>query len=190
MRTGKLAGGMGTFRIDTSTAESLKKALSKKFVTRVGILGSKRDRMASSEKMLKSGRNIHVVSKTQKDGLTNAEIGLKHEKGSYSENIPRRSFLEVPLTQNIGKLDRAGKILTKEMKAMDAGMNPEDAFRKAHRDLGIVGEQIVNKAFQDSGPGWKPNSPMTIAIKGSDKPLIDTSQLRASIMSDVVERSS
>lgn len=172
MKTTKLANGMGTVKVSSEVAESLHKALSKKFRARVGILGSKTIRDAIKNP----------------NGLTNAEIGLKHEKGSLSERIPRRSFLEMPLVQGIGKIATVAKIIKTEVFGkIERGSVPELAMRKAHQDLGRIGEQIVQTAFEASGPGWPPNSQMTVKLKGSDRPLIDTGQLRRSIISDVTE---
>jgi hypothetical protein len=49
--------------------------------------------------------------------------------------------------------------------------------------LGAAGRAIIIQAFSTSGWGtWKANSPVTIILKGSDKPLIDTGSLRRSIV--------
>lgn len=189
IRTKRLSNGMGTLSINTEMGEDLVKALSKQFVTRIGILGSKSNRMATTSHTTKSGRTVNRVSKTEESGQTNAEIGLKHEKGSYSERIPRRSFLEVPLVNNLSKVDAMGKKLNASFKTIDTGVRPEVAWRKAFTLLGIFAESIVQKAFEQSGPGWKPNAPMTIALKGSDRPLIDTAQLRKSVTSEVLLKS-
>jgi hypothetical protein len=194
MKITKLSNGMGSIRINQDVAERLSKALSNKFRTRVGILGSKTERLAQQPGETHS-KYKQRVRKWLKDreggsgGMTNAEIGLIHEKGSVTRGIPRRSFLEVPLMNGLQKVDRAGKVLQQELNtAIAADRDPEGAWKKAHRDLGIIGEQIVQKAFEDHGPGWKEDAPATIARKKSESPLIDTGQLRRSIMSDVVER--
>ena len=52
--------------------------------------------------------------------------------------------------------------------------------------LGSAGVRLVNEAFETSGWGeWLPNSPLTIAQKGSAMPLIDTGKLRQSITYEV-----
>lgn len=54
----------------------------------------------------------------------------------------------------------------------------------ADRELnltGLKGQALVRKWFDDPRNGWAPNSPRTIKVKGSAKPLIDTGELRKSI---------
>ena len=52
--------------------------------------------------------------------------------------------------------------------------------------LGGAGVRLINEAFETSGWGnWAPNSPLTIAQKGSAMPLIDTGKLRQSITYEV-----
>ena len=161
-------------RVNSDVAKKLSKALSKKFFARVGVLGK---------------RSAREDENGNQSELSNADIGFVHEKGSLSRNIPRRSFLEVPLVQNIRKVARIGKIIKADLEAsVDLGTDTTNAWYIAHRHLGIFGEQVVQNAFEVRGPGWQPNSPVTIAKKGSDSPLIDTAQLRRSISSDVVER--
>ena len=48
----------------------------------------------------------------------------------------------------------------------------------------VTGATITQLAKDN---GWKPNAPSTIKAKGSDKPLIDTGELRKSIRGIVVE---
>ncbi len=136
--------------------------MKKRYAARVGVLGQKANRN-SGEK-------------------TNADIGLVHEMGSLSRKIPRRSFLEMPLTLKMPEYaKRFGADL---MKAIDEG-NLRPAFTR----LGIKGEQVVQLAFASRGFGvWPANAPSTIARKGSSQPLIDTAQLRRSITSDVVTK--
>lgn len=194
MKEKRFPGGT-KIKIDSDVAERLKAALSKKYVTRIGILGTKTNRLRQdkneSHKAFK--KRVRKWLKERSGGsageMTNAEIGLLHEKGSLTRNIPRRSFLEVPLVQNIRQVDRMGKVIRGTLeKAIKQGEDPEKAWYEAHRKLGVIGEQIVQHAFEVRGPGWKPNHPITIAKKGSDSPLIDTAQLRRSIMSDVKEK--
>jgi hypothetical protein len=55
--------------------------------------------------------------------------------------------------------------------------------------LGIACEKWIQMAFATGGFGsWAPDSPATINRKGSASPLIDTAQLRRSIVSKVDEK--
>lgn len=53
----------------------------------------------------------------------------------------------------------------------------QDGLHKA----GQVAENAARDWFADPSNGWAPNSPKTIKLKGSDKPLIDTDQMRKAI---------
>lgn len=54
-------------------------------------------------------------------------------------------------------------------------------FMPALKKAGMKGQNVTRAWFTDSRNGWAPNSPLTIAKKGSARPLIDTAELRKSI---------
>ena len=110
---------------------------------------------------------------------TNADIGLEAEFGVRSRGVPKRSFLREPIQEKFhSAVVKAQKPLTEAMEAMD--------IKGFYTLLGIVGEGVVQEAFDTRGFGkWAPNAQRTIIMKGSDSPLIDSSQLRKSITSDV-----
>jgi hypothetical protein len=115
------------------------------------------------------------------DGASNVDIGITQEFGSFSKNIPPRSFLRMPIqTKQKQILAFVGS-----KKVMDCLLSG-----KVERGLAFIGmyaESWVQSAFASRGFGkWKPNAPATIRRKGSDKPLIDTAELRRSISSEVV----
>jgi phage gpG-like protein len=127
---------------------------------RVGILGDKTAR--------KDG-----------EGGSNALIGAVHEFGSVSRHIPERSFLRAPMATHLKKeVDKSAPRIARAF----ADGTPEIAFAI----LGKKGEKVSKAAFDTSNDGkWPANAPDTISEKGSDRPLIDTGQLRRSISSDV-----
>jgi hypothetical protein len=51
----------------------------------------------------------------------------------------------------------------------------------------IAGQNAARKWFTDGRNGWAPNAPRTIKAKGSDRPLISTGALRASIVGVIRE---
>lgn len=112
-------------------------------------------------------------------GTTNAEVGAKMEFGVISDHIPPRSFLRMPITAK-------GEAI---FKAAAHGFGALMIANKAHDFLvrvGVEAENAILEAFRTRGWGsWKPNAPMTIKLKGSDSPLIDTGQLRRAIASRV-----
>ncbi len=175
--------------LDITKIKAMQEELSKKYVAQVGILGQKNNRivMEMGESHERYKLRVKKILQSRKDvqqnqEQTNAEIGLKQEMGSRSERIPRRSFLEMPLTLKMPAYARTfGNEL---MKAIEDGN-----LKPVYVNLGIKGEQVVQMAFASRGFGiWPDNAPYTIAKKGSSTPLIDTGQLRRAITSDVVTK--
>jgi|DEB0MinimDraft_6_1074348.scaffolds.fasta_scaffold20713_2 hypothetical protein len=112
--------------------------------------------------------------------LTNAEIGARHEFGVISEGLPRRSFLKDPI-----EIKRK-ELLATANKVIKANINKEGGAEKIFELIGIAGEAIVQEAFESGGFGtWQPLAQSTIDAKGSEQILIETSQLRKSIISKV-----
>lgn len=158
-------GGQVVLQLDKLTM--LQQAIKSRFVTQVGVLGSK-------------------TSRTEAKDQTNADIGLLHEKGSLSRGIPRRSFLLMPLQQ------KSEMLMAVKDQLWDKFLNGKQtvaSLKAAYRDMGLQAEIIIQKAFETAGFGhWAPDSARTIARKHSSKPLIDTGQLRASISSRVASK--
>lgn len=134
------------------------------------------------------GVKIGILGSTdaRDDGepLGNAGIGVVQEYGSITNNIPARSFLRMPLEM---KKDQLNAVFEKtSVKEILLKGDIKGAFKK----LGVEAEAIIDDAFKSGGFGtWPKNAPSTVAQKKSSKPLIDTSELRRSITSQVVERS-
>lgn len=142
--------------IDTDALWKLRRVLKgTKLYVKVGVLG-------------KSPTRSDV-----KGSMTNPAIGLVHEKGSRARNIPRRSFLDMPLSLKGPEALRANqKFLVEALAKGSLGV----FFKK----LGILGENIVQSAFETGGFGkWAPHKRKT-----DHALLIDTAQLRKSIMSE------
>lgn len=157
--------------IDIEHLTRIEKALGAKLAARVGILGSKTARSKSAE---------------GKSQPTNAFIGLVHEKGSYSQHIPRRSFLEATFEHKGKRLLRIKGSLWQWFIKGDQSVG---RLKKIYASLGQMGEVMVQEAFETGGFGaWPPDAPATIKRKKSSAILIDTGQLRRAITSDVVSR--
>lgn len=151
-------------RYDIKPLNDFVNGLKSKYVVRVGIFGDKNSRF--------------------KTNLTNAEIGALNEFGSITKKIPKRSFLRLPLFL---KTD----VILKETSVGIMPLLKKGNMQMVLKRLGIACENAIQKAFASRGYGkWKPNAPLTIALKGSSQPLIDTSQLRRSISSKVTDASS
>lgn len=116
--------------------------------------------------------------------LTLVEVATVHEFGTEDGKIPERSFLRSTLTR---RETVYGKILTAALqRALDevSADGIGDVAGAFARQLEVIGLRVVRDVqttIRDSGPGWPANAPLTIALKGSSKPLIDTGRLRQSI---------
>jgi hypothetical protein len=104
-------------------------------------------------------------------GLSMAQIAAQNEFGT--DKIPQRSFMRTSFDEN---LNRIQALIYREYSKVTAGKTI------ANKALGIVGTFVADlmrkKIRQITTP---PNSPRTIAIKKSSKPLIDFGQMVASI---------
>lgn len=141
--------------------DKLLKALkSKPPVARVGILGSKNAR---------SGKEN-----------SNATVGAAHEFGT--SKLPMRSFLRVPLTDNLQKYMEKSGLLDKE--AMELVIK-QGSLVPWIKKVAIIGESIVLDAFSTGGFGkWKPSNMDKKLVKMT---LVETQQLRNAITSEVKE---
>ena len=125
-------------------------------------------------------------SKKPSGSLTNAELGARHEFGfTISEgpfkgsHVAARSFLRMPIQTHRGEVFA---LIKKDLFNLLYDGKVELLLKR----LGAACEKIIDQAFQTSGWGsWKANSPITIILKSSEMPLIDTGQLRRAIASRV-----
>ena len=117
------------------------------------------------------------------EAVSNAQLAFIHTLGSELQNIPARPFIEPTIEKNKNKIaDAMKKAATLAMDGDSIGMQEE--FEK----IGLIVSTKAKEYFTDPNNGWAPNSPRTIAEKGSDRPLIDTSSLRNSITYVVAEK--
>jgi hypothetical protein len=154
----------GSVTVNTKGMDALQAHLRAGTYARVGVVGDTAARTGESYAM------------------TNAEIGLINEVGSMENNIPARSWLRVPMW--LKEKEIAAFVKSPAIMKMLLGGKVTEALKL----IGIFGESIIKEAFNTRGFGqWEPNAPSTIARKGSSAPLIDTSQLRRAVTSDVVQ---
>ena len=110
------------------------------------------------------------------DGKSNVEIGAKHE---FGQGVPMRSWLQMPINTELPKI-----VVNEESQLAAAFI--EDGANAMLERIGFMGEAAIQAAFDTGGFGtWESNSEYTIAMKGRNEPLIDTSQLRGAISSRV-----
>lgn len=120
----------------------------------------------------------------QKNAPTNAMVGAIHEFGSPIRGIPSRSFLRIPLSQNLNKeLENSGMLDKETLEEVIKSGTMLPWVKK----IAVVAEGIVLDAFDTGGFGeWKPwkNKDYT---NNTGMILVDTQQLRNSISSEVKE---
>ena len=117
-----------------------------------------------------------------KSTIDNAELGAIHEFGTST--IPARSFLRIPLAENLDKRLKSSGALDKEtLKEVIQQGNVTPFLKK----IAIVAEEIVSDAFATAGfgkwPAWKKSG----YTNNAGMLLVDTGQLRNSITSEVKE---
>lgn len=107
--------------------------------------------------------------------VTNASLMYLHTNGSPLQNIPARPVIEAALFAYRPRIVKGMKQIILDVLT---GKPANSGFEK----VGLLSQNICQDWFDDPKNNWAPNAPMTIALKGSDKPLIDTGQLRKSIV--------
>lgn len=112
----------------------------------------------------------------KKAGKSMAEIAAENEFGT--RNIPARPFMSTSFDENRQKLVNA---VTGEYEKIVAG---ESTVKRSLNLLGLLGVDFVQTKIR--AIHYPPNSPRTIAIKRSSKPLIDFGQMIQSVRHKVV----
>ncbi len=112
------------------------------------------------------------------DEMTNAGLVYLHTNGSALQGIPARPIIEPAIQeqQNKARIVKALGGAGKAVLAQNSALATEELQR-----AGILGANAAKRWFTDPQNGWAPNTPATAARKGSERPLIDTAQLRRSI---------
>lgn len=114
-----------------------------------------------------------------------AEYAAKNEFGSYSEHIPARPFMRTTFTQG-EHLELIKGMAWKYLNQIaEQNGNAEQYLLK----LGMFVRSRIAKNISDGNftPN-PPNSPATIAMKGSSRQLIDTGLMRQSLSAWVVKK--
>lgn len=131
---------------------------------RVGVLGKKAGRTSGAE--------------------TNASIGVRHELGI---GVPQRSFLRMPISDNLEKRMEKSGALNRDVLAQVIKLGSITPWM---RKIATLAETIVLDAFDTGGFGkwsaWK-NPAERAKHSNAGMLLVDTTQLRNSITSEVKE---
>ena len=150
--------------------------------TRPDISANQTDRnydlLARAGKM-KAGKRREKIVRVAGQKINNAQLMYVHTNGSPLRGIPARPVIE-PAIQASGNKEHITGELSEAAKSMLDGKRDE-TIRHLKR-AGMEGQNASRNWFVDSRNGWAPNTPETIRRKGSDRPLIDTGELRKSIV--------
>lgn len=104
------------------------------------------------------------------NGATLAEVAAYNEFGG--SNKPARPFMRQSFENHQAELQKGCDQANLEL-------NKGGTAEKALDELGVMAKGLVQKEIVDGG--FAPNSPVTIALKGSSQPLIDTGHMRQSV---------
>lgn len=97
-----------------------------------------------------------------------------HEHGSPLWRIPPRPVLEPAISHN-------KEMIAKQLKqASISALGESDPTDDLHK-AGMAAVNAAKNWFYNPENRWPPNSEETVKQKGSDRPLVDTGQLRNSI---------
>jgi len=116
---------------------------------------------------------------TKGESASNAQLIYVHTNGSPVRNIPKRPIIEPAIEAEDNKKNITEQ-LEKALKALFDG-KPTEA-KQFLQQAGQVAENACRAWFTDPRNNWPPDKPATIKKKGSDMPLIDTDQMRKSII--------
>ena len=96
--------------------------------------------------------------------------------------MPQRSFLRIPIAENLSKrLDNSGAFSKDELLKVIKEKSLEPWLKR----MGTLAEAIVSDAFDSGGDGKWPKWKTKGYENNTGMLLVDTQQLRNSIMSDV-----
>ena len=106
------------------------------------------------------------------------DVAMFNELGT--SRTPSRPFMRDSVDDNADKISSACK---SKLKALASGQKTAEQVLK---ELGVMQVGLVQATIRDGE--FAPNAPSTIARKGSDKPLIDTGQMRQSVHYVITEK--
>lgn len=151
------------------------------------------DRLQRLKKAMKWAQNTYILvgvpqskSRRQGDPMTNAELLHLHTRGSPLKHLPERPVIEPALQDSQQELSA----LLKDALKSVTELKEDEALAKL-KAVGMQAQNVSRAWFVNPRNGWKPNSPITYQRKQAkgatiNRPLIDTGQLRRSIIYVVV----
>ncbi len=119
-------------------------------------------------------------SGSYEDGTTMAQVAAWNEFGT--ERSPSRPFMRQTIK------DYQGAITKYTAKSLRSAVKSHGTVSIVLNRVGAYTKGKMQREIRDGE--WTPNAPSTIARKGSDKPLIDTGQMRQRIVYVVKDKES
>jgi hypothetical protein len=172
----------GTVKLDIAPSRELRDQMRKHkgWRVKVGILGNKAERQEPKAQAFYRVV-LSTLGKKPKDPVNNPALGLWHEFGIKSTNLPARSWLRMPVLLFLkSKVEHEGPRIWRFIVA-------KRGYREALARLGVLAESIIHSAFETGGFGnWPALKKRTIKRKGSSAILIDSAQFRKAVSSAVV----
>ena len=111
--------------------------------------------------------------------INNAELLFIHTNGSPIRNIPARPVIEPAINEKTTKLTIMEHFKSAVVAAFEGN---QQEFRTQLEIAGMVAQNAARAWFTNPANGWAPNAPATIKAKKSSRPLIDTGEMRKSII--------
>lgn len=108
--------------------------------------------------------------KASDNGTDLTDIAMWNELGT--EHIPSRPFMR-------DSVDKHKEEITEFMKAQGKTLAGGASARKVLETIGVFQKDLIQTEIKQGS--FVANAPATIRRKGSDKPLIDTGQMRNSV---------
>jgi hypothetical protein len=150
------------------------------YTLKVGIPATVTNTKKSIVKMNKKGERKRKIVKSDVPSSV-AEYASKNEFGSFSENIPSRQFMRDTFKgESMSRIRKvANKIFT---EIAQANRGAKEALEKLGLYIAGAVQTTINKGK------FEKNSPVTIALKGSAKPLIDTGTMKRALTAWVTSK--
>lgn len=108
--------------------------------------------------------------KATDNGTDLTDIAMWNELGT--ENIPSRPFMRDSVDKHIPAIEHM-------FKAQEEALLKGDSARKVLETVGLFQKDLMQTEIEQGS--FIANAPATIRRKGSDKPLIDTGQMKNSV---------
>lgn len=155
------------------------------------MVGIPEQKTARNNEEINNAQLLYILShgvrkKSMRDEMQpNIDAGMKYSAafqlylmthGSPLWHSPPRPVLEPAIEAH---KDAIARLFSAVVKAACKG--DESAANRAMIVCGLAAQNYCRDWFTDPRNGWAPNSPRTIKLKGSARPMIDTGTMRKAI---------